>query len=368
MRGYRLSALLCLAALWIPWGAKASPALLRGVDYLVSQQQADGSWRSATYGGLKDGVALTGLVVTTLHAGGGRDPRVEAAVARGLAFLERSTAEPSFRQGYPLYNGCFASWALRLKPGFDPGGLRYDLERRQFETEDSRRGGWGYAVLVGSTPEAVRPLGTSNVSSTVFALGALHGMGALTPEIRKAAAAYLARLQDLSSDGGFCFSPDDHAANKAGAATDGLFTAYGSTTADGLRAMLLCGDAVDSERRSRAARWLTNHFSAAQHPGAFATQREVLRNSYYFYWCWSAAHALHRLGLRETKSGPWAPALISELSKRQRQDGSWRNEYTDAKEDDPLIATSFALAAMGISMAVDRGTAHQSHLFPVPAK
>ncbi len=44
--------------------------------------------------------------------------------------------------------------------------------------------------------------------------------------------------------------------------------------------------------------------------------------------------------------------LAEELLRRQRPDGSWSNHYTDAMEDDPLIATPFAAAALAIGSRV----------------
>ena len=42
----------------------------------------------------------------------------------------------------------------------------------------------------------------------------------------------------------------------------------------------------------------------------------------------------------------WAEALAHELIRRQRDDGSWTNRFTASKEDDPLVATSFAVGAL----------------------
>ena len=38
--------------------------------------------------------------------------------------------------------------------------------------------------------------------------------------------------------------------------------------------------------------------------------------------------------------------LASELMARQREDGSWKNRFTDGKEDDPLVAMPFAMEAL----------------------
>jgi hypothetical protein len=68
------------------------------------------------------------------------------------------------------------------------------------------------------------------------------------------------------------------------------------------------------------------------------------------------------LGVRDaaTRQGrlDWAAALAAELLARQRDDGAWVNRYTDAKEDDPLVATSWAAAALAICRS---SLTHQVH-------
>ncbi|MGC8861718.1 MAG: hypothetical protein ACP5R5_02970, partial [Armatimonadota bacterium] len=104
---------------------------------------------------------------------------------------------------------------------------------------------------------------------------------------------------------------------------------------------------------------------SAQHvPGIYEPDREVLRDATYYYWCWSVAHALGELpdsripeSTAPSNYGPprWAEELAQELIKRQNADGAWRNPFTDAKEDDPLIATPWAAAALAICREVITG-------------
>jgi len=64
------------------------------------------------------------------------------------------------------------------------------------------------------------------------------------------------------------------------------------------------------------------------------------------------AHAFDRVGIREFeqngKTVNWAEELAEELLRRQRPDGTWVNRYTDAREDDPLVATTWAAATLAI--------------------
>ena len=74
--------------------------------------------------------------------------------------------------------------------------------------------------------------------------------------------------------------------------------------------------------------------------------REGERRSSYHYWCWSAAHALTLSGEREID---WATPLAEALLARQRPDGSFANPFTGVMEDDPLVATPLACAALALA-------------------
>jgi squalene-hopene/tetraprenyl-beta-curcumene cyclase len=158
-------------------------------------------------------------------------------------------------------------------------------------------------------------------------------------------------------DGGFFFIPDDELQNKAGVAgTDAhgrrRFRSYGTMTADGLRALIQCGLGKEHPRVVAAQKWLENNFSPVRNPGEFNEDREVLRDATYYYWAWAVAHAFSRVGLRKLRRDgggvSWAQELAVELVERQLPDGSWSNRFTDAREDDPLVATPWAAAALAI--------------------
>ena len=124
------------------------------------------------------------------------------------------------------------------------------------------------------------------------------------------------------------------------------FNSYGSATADGVRALLRCGLAPDHPRLVDARRWLRRNFSAQTNPGRFEPAVAADREAGYFYWCWSVSHTfalLPETGLQ------WREPLVEALLARQRPDGSWRNEYSFMREDDPIIATVLAAAALTAS-------------------
>src|SRR5262249_40169841 len=157
-------------------------------------------------------------------------------------------------------------------------------------------GGWGYSPRLPKKPlpsEPPPPLTESNLSATLFALEALRaaGCGADDPAVRKALV-FIQRCQNYEDDperrqpelddGGFFFIYDDPVRNKAGVAGKDKagrerYHSYGSTTADGLRALRLCGRPADDPRVRAARAWLESYFRADSHPGQYAPDREENR-------------------------------------------------------------------------------------------
>src|SRR5439155_8988109 len=95
-------------------------------------------------------------------------------------------------------------------------------------------------------------------------------------------------------DGGFFFIYGDPVRNKAGVAGNNRagherYRSYGSTTADGLRALLASGLPPDHPRVRAAVGWLEKHFSADEHPGRYTEGREANQPAVYFYYCHSVA-------------------------------------------------------------------------------
>ena len=170
--------------------------------------------------------------------------------------------------------------------------------------------------------------------------------------------AFVKRCQNFSDDGGFFLTPVNPAQNKAGmagvAGEDGhgglRYHSYGSATADGLRALVRCGLAPGHPRVVAARAWLERNFSTRTNPGVFEGVLAADRDAAYHYYCWSVTHAFRMLGVstirQQGRQVGWAALLAEELLGRQRADGSWQNPYRFMKEDDPLIATALAAAAL----------------------
>jgi len=248
------------------------------------------------------------------------------------------------------------------------------LEARGWAADDPAHGSWSYFDGLPvrppgpRLPEELASTLPGNLSMTLYAVGALFLAGVPpTDPALVAARGFVERCQN--DDGGFFFSPSIPDGNKAGPAdgAPGRYRSYGSMTADGVRALLRLGAARDDRRVTGAAAWLERRFDAERNPGDFPAGAEVRRASSYYYWTWTAAHALRDLGLGRLKTERgevvWAEALAEALLSRQRADGSWANPTSEMREDDPVVATSFAAAALAVCR-VALGGPFKSHAAP----
>ena len=362
--------------------ARIEQALAAGSGFLVKQQDADGAWRSKTYGLLKDGTSLTPLVMRALsESDDARDARQRAMkLLSSWVEVSGQSVRVQTAPQYPAYTAGLALQILStsgVKSAQDEriawsAMLREHqlTDRNGWSSDDPRFGGWGYGHEPPQRPEPgspLSPLDEPNLSATVFALDGLLAMdpeGRTNIHARHMALKFVERCQNFRddaaaddakfNDGGFHFILADAVRNKPGAAgTDRRgeirFVSYGSATADGWRALLLCGATPDHPRVLAARQWLIEHFGDASHPGAYPTDRRHLQPSLDFYYAASLAKVLSlarvendpRLG-----QGRWAALLSNRLIARQRADGAWSNPAVEVREDDPLIATTFALRAL----------------------
>lgn len=347
-----------------------------------------------TYAAFRDGHATTALAALALgqvpgEAAAAAYRRAVDFVATGVGPDGRFAAPPP---PYALYAAALGALVLST-PGNERhraarDGLLGEVRRRQlgpangWGLDDVSYGGWGYAELPPVRPTAPGyrpdddPERAANLSATLLAIGAL-GLAGTPPgdPALVAAGRFVERCQQrltacggepCPGDGGFYFTPVPALldSNKAGSHPGDGPRSYGTMTADGVRALVRLGVALDDPRVREAQAWLAARFDPERPPGDFPPEAESRRAAGAYYWAWTAAHALHRLGqpTLATAGGPvaWAPALARSLLARQAADGTWRNPATELREDDPVVATSFAVAALAICRQVIAGD-HRTH-------
>jgi squalene-hopene/tetraprenyl-beta-curcumene cyclase len=273
------------------------------------------------------------------------------AVDRAIAFIRRHTSVDGAvgvaggDADYPNYATALAVDALvaarrrlpavahRAKAGSwtaDIGSMVTQLRAQQFSEangwtpEDTAYGGWGMGGTIRRPPDA----GHVDLSMTRFVLEALRasGVDGSDPAMTRARV-FLERSQN--HDGGFIFSPVQPAINKAGQNTEG-FLSYGTTTADGVLALRATGVPDSDDRIARAIAWLDRNHRSDRVPGFDEDEsaQASWRSALLFYYAAAIAGVRPRYRVR-------LPA--------QADDGSFRNVNVLVKEDDPLIATTFAV-------------------------
>lgn len=341
-----------LAAAATTSGAIATGCSLRGgneplrkaAQYLWAQQSEDGGFHSATYGLLRSGQSLTPFVlVALLDAPDGASLNPRRGVERALSFIKANTnADGALglmddsAADYPNYATSLAVAAMvkARSPGYEKAiePMVAQLRAQQFgesngwTPKDAPYGGWGMGSSIRRPPEA----GHVDLSMTRYALEALRLSGVPASDAAMAKAlAYLERSRN--TDGGFYFSPVNPEINKAGQSGDSGFASYGTATADGVLALRAAGVPDDDPRVAKALKWLRDHHRPDRAPGFDKGTDRPWESGLRFYY----AHAISRV----------LPHLPIELPP-QAGDGSFRNPNNLVKEDDPLIATAFALYAL----------------------
>ena len=325
-------------------GARSS--LRDAAQYLWSQQAEDGGFHSTTYGLLRSGQSLTPFaLVALLGVPKSESSPPRGAVERALTFIKAHTnvdgalgLMDDTAADYPNYATALAVTAM--VKARDPQDHEYEkvirpmvaqLRAQQFSevngwtSQLAPYGGWGMGGSIHRPPET----GHVDLSMTRHVLEALQlsGVPASDPVMTRALI-YLQRSQN--PDGGFYFSPVNPEINKAGE-DGGRFASYGTATADGVLALRAAGVADEDQRIAKAITWLKDHPQPDRAPGFDEGTGQPWGSGLRFYY----AHAISRV----------LPGLPVELPP-QSEDGSFRNSVNLVKEDDPLIATTFALYVM----------------------
>lgn len=320
--------LACVAPLWLRHKAAGgeSPVTPRaaGTGWLLGRQSPDGAWRSEAYGAFRDGRALTLVVLRALPRGKAAAKACQWLLGNGGTLFDE----------YPVHLASALLECATRFPELEP--LSATARDRLLALQCPGSGGWSYSPRPPTNETA--PMQQANLSATAMAIDGLRvgGVAADDPRLHKPAA-FLRTCQNHASgddafdDGGFFQLAADPSRNKAGSAgKDRLgimrYRSYASSTADGLRAMLLCGESPDSPTVRAVVAWLRRHAGRTPPDLKYYTASSIART----------ARLLPEL----------AP-LIPDLSAEQKTDGSWQNPAGEMREDCPIVATALALEALG---------------------
>ncbi len=339
-------------------------------SYLLSAQGDDGKWHSTQYGNLKDGAAITALVMYALSFSQNQfeaeaKQRCQRALDVMLPIIEdRYYVSNPDGADYSNYGSAMllvAAERLQLElPSSARDKLIQYLVRAQldegegFEPGDVDYGGWDLTGWM----TGQRPTTGTNISVTTSVLQALaqYDERADVAAALKKCRPWLSRCQNVVGDGGFFFHPRrDHDGNKAGWITQSRDQprSYGTATADGLRSLQYLNFDDASPQVQAATKWLSENNALNRVPGfEHETGTGSWAKGLRFYYYYSLSMALGQLEPKHARRT--AAQIMKILLGEQKADGSWQNDNARMREDDPLIATCFALIAAARCRALDR--------------
>ncbi|MEK7952322.1 prenyltransferase/squalene oxidase repeat-containing protein [Luteolibacter soli] len=334
--------------------AKAVAAIDRGLEYLGKEQKENGCWSTAEFPGMT-ALALQGFLLAPEAA---KDH--PETVKKGLGFL-RASAKPDggiYDKGMANYNTSIALSTL-LHADDDADLARIEAARKflvgaqKHEPDKDKKandGGFGYE------PEGRRS--RPDLDNTVFAVESLalyrdkhKGEEPIGKEDLdwQAAIDFVSRCQNLTetnsatwaSDepaekGGFTYTPDGSGENGS--------HSYGTMTYSGLLSLIHAKVGADDKRVKAAIDWLSRRYSVEENPG------QGKQGLYYYYFV--MAKTLTTAKIDKLKAGEkevdWRTELAAKLISLQRADGSWANENGRWMEQDPVLATSYAVIALSM--------------------
>ena len=373
-----------------------SPQELRGrlvqtwgtaADWLATQQDASGAWKMEQGGKSSPSPSYTGLIVTGLgNAPAELKEKHKGSVAKGVDFLlSKVNADGSVGEGptggflktyaTAISLMAFSSVERTSKVADAVRGAQAYLKNNQMK-EGVNRGGSGYGDDSPSVDKEGKPIikkGVANMSTTGFAAEALARSGLpkedefwkLVVEFCRRcqnstevntdpafAAALKAKGMAVGNDGGLYYGPfADPAMQKAGVkkiADKDVIVSYGAMTYDGLKTYLYAGLKKDSPEVTAAMDWVRKNYSVEAHPGfAFdAVQRHQLRGLYHYYMVMS--RALDAFGERpletfDGKKHDWPVEIAEQLLKTAKESKMWVNDNPGWYEGDPVLVTSYVL-------------------------
>ena len=372
-------------------------ALAQAVEYLWSQQDDDGPWRSAQYGVMRSGESLTPFVLNALvHSIDSLSSDETGKVLLAAQFIMQhlddegaiGRSDPDVLE-YPVYSTSYAVASLYrvacYEKAWGPGPtatMRQAAQRMQqfliasqyqeangFSETDVPYGGWGFNAPV--RPGVVGHMDLAHTRKALAALANWRDRSELE-QLNQRAFKFLLLMQKHADaiapqphpvevkeseqhstfDGGFYFSPVALSANKAlYDEQNHCWRSYATATCDGILALLAAGVAHDDPRLTAAIEWLKLHSDVDYPQGVPTDHPEPWGDAVRFYHYAVRAEVYRKLNFPAEDRARLAAAVVAQ----QRADGSFVNTLSPLmKEDDPLLCTALAVVALEHLVSADQ--------------
>jgi hypothetical protein len=349
-----------------PAPGDARHVMQNACSYLWEQQAEDGGWHSETHTILRDGYALTPFILCVLvEVPDSVYQKDVERIARAIAFIRahvRSRLETDsipLILDYPNYTAAYALKVLVLNHAEQDVVLfraltaylmdQQFVEHRGILPADPAYGGWGF----GETDLVQGTTGHVDLSHTRRVLQALSLTLPLDHMVFEKARIYLDRVQNdrLSEDdqvyldGGFFTSIVTPETNKSYAVpgVEHAWFSYATATCDGLLARIAVGQRTTDHQVLQAFRWLRTH-ERLESPQGIPEDDPMQWHRVMKYYHLAVRGEVSRIQSIETN---WSVQILEILKQAQLSDGSFMNPMGGPnKEDDPLLATAFAVIAL----------------------
>ena len=348
--------------------SKGKEAIDRGLRYLRSQQDKDGSWRHHT--------GITALALKAFASSPRKyrekdGPWMRKPVEFILAAQQKSGG--IYTRELPNYNTAVAVWALaslenpKYKPVLDKAqkfllGLQLDESQGYEPGKDIMYGGAGYGG-------DERP----DMSNSSFWAAAMKAtdlpeddpawkkMVEFVSKCQQSSATNPLKKMDvklehpIGNDGGALYYPDYSSVGTV-KLPDGrvVWRSYGSMTYAMIMSFLYARVDPKDPRVVAAVDWVKKNYTLDENPGAGA------QGLYYYYYTFAKAMRAYGEPTITDAAGAthnWRVDLIEKLASLQREDGSWVNTNKRWWENDPVLCTAYAVLALNEALVEPEKTA-----------
>lgn len=344
------------------WQTDAEKAVASGVKWLNSIQKESGAWSDERF------PALTALSLwATTASKKGNPTTVDSAVKFIVSHVQPDggiyKVIPGQKGGgLSNYNTAICLMALYATGGKDLDQIiqqaRTFVASGQHTGDDLYKGGFGYDR---DTSRAYTDL--MNTHFSMEALRRTQSVEDSRPSDQKKAdlkwdeaLAFVEQLQSpkeagTDQEGGFAYNPTDPKAGTVTNATGKVFLrSYGSMTYAGLLSMVYAQVPPSDPRVVSALDWAGKHWTLEENPGMGQ------QGLYFFYNVIARAMAASGRDTLPGKSGEidWRKELVEKIVSLQQPDGSWVNNNGRFWENDPVLATAYAILALEFSAGITK--------------
>ncbi|MFM7181723.1 MAG: prenyltransferase/squalene oxidase repeat-containing protein [Verrucomicrobiales bacterium] len=340
-------------------------AVAKGVAFLQSKQNADGSWSDAEM------PALTALPVRAIAGDPNRKEGqpLSEPTKKAVDWLLKTQKEDGgfYNRGLGSYNTAIVMMALLAAN--DPAHHDALLKARGYlvkQQHDFDVPGQKDNPLDGGLGYGSRPI--PDMSNTMIAMEALVKTKKLFEDRGdkqaadldwEAALTFISRSQNLpgtndqawaqspsaEDHGGFIYSPTESKAGEVALPGGGKGQrSYGSMSYAGLLSMIYADVKADDPRVVGVRDWVSRNYTLKENPNMGA------QGLFYYYHTMAKALVaanVSRIEKKDAEPVDWRTELAVKLFDLQKSDGSWLNDESKRwMEDDGVLVTAYALLAL----------------------